>query len=104
MLEQTYLETPPSPVPAAPNDSVVTARVIATKKQSDGSMWEMTLEIQKSEDVSGYLNATKDKIGQEMTVLTYEDVSWLIPSQSITANVRLEGDERTRFYSASEIH
>jgi hypothetical protein len=103
-LEQTLLETPPSPVPAAPNDSIVTARAIATKKQPDGSMWEVTIEIQNSEDGPGYLNATKDKIGQQMTVLTSEDVSWLKPGQLIRANVRLEGDERTRFYSASEVH
>jgi len=103
-LEQTLLETPPSPVPAAPNDSIVTARAIATKKQPDGSMWEVTIEIQNSEDVPGYLNATKDKIGQQMTVLTSEDVSWLKPGQLIRANVRLEGDERTRFYYASEVH
>jgi hypothetical protein len=103
-LEQTLLETPPSPVPAAPNDSIVTARAIATKKQPDGSMWEVTIEIQNSEDVPGYLNATKDKIGQQMTVLTSDDVSWLKPSQLIRANVRLEGDEHTRFYYASDIH
>ena len=103
-LEQTLLETPPSPVPAAPNDSIVTARVINTKKQPDGSMWEVTVEIQNSEDVPGYLNATKDKIGQQMTVLTGEDVSWLKPDQLMKANVRLEGDERSHFYYASEVH
>jgi len=103
-LEQTLLETPPSPVPAAPNDSIVTARAIATKKQPDGSMWEVTIEIQNSEDVPGYLNATKDKIGQQMTVLTNDDMSWLKTRQLIRANVRLEGDERTRFYYASDIH
>jgi hypothetical protein len=103
-LEQTLLEKPPSPVPAAPNDSIVTARVITTKKQPDGSMWEVTIEIQNSEDVPGYLNATKDKVGQQMTFLTSEDVSLLKPDQLIRANVRLEGDERTRFYYASDIH
>ncbi|MFC1954747.1 hypothetical protein ACFLVZ_02880 [Chloroflexota bacterium] len=103
-LEQTLLETPPSPVPAAPNDSIVTAKVITTKKQPDGSMWEVTIEIQNSEDVPGFLNATKDKIGQQMTALTNEDVSWLKPDQLIKANVRLDGDEHIRFYYASDIH
>jgi hypothetical protein len=64
----------------------------------------VTIEIQNSEDVPGYLNATKDKVGQQMTFLTSEDVSLLKPDQLIRANVRLEGDERTRFYYASDIH
>jgi len=64
----------------------------------------VTIEIQNSEDVPGFLNATKDKIGQQMTVLTNEDVSWLKPDQLIKANVRLDGDEHIRFYYASDIH
>jgi len=102
-LEQTFLETSPSPVPAAPNDSIVTARVIAINKQSDGSTWEITMEIQDSEDVISYLNATKDKIGQQMKILTIENVSSLKTGQSIKANVRLQGDEFNRFYYASNI-
>lgn len=30
---------PPSPVPAAPNESIVTAKVLSTKKQIEGSLW-----------------------------------------------------------------
>ncbi|MGI2336760.1 MAG: hypothetical protein ACRKGH_09025 [Dehalogenimonas sp.] len=81
----------------------MTAKVLITKKLIEGSLWEITFEILNSQDVAGYLNSTKDKIGQEMTVLANEDVSWLKPGQSITANVRLDGDEHTHFYYASEI-
>ena len=101
-LEQELLETPPSPVPAAPNDSIVTATVFTTPKQIEGSMWEVMIEIQNSEDVPGYLNATKEKTGHQMLVLSSEDIANFVPGKLITAHVKLVGDENTRFYYASE--
>lgn len=103
-LEQELLETPPSPVPAAPNDSIVTATVVTTPKQNQGSMWEVMIAIQNSEDVPGYLNATKEKTGHQMIVLSSEDISHLVPGKLITAHVKLKGDENTRYYYASEFH
>jgi len=94
---------PPAPVPAAPNDSIVTAEVIAIQSQNHNMPLEIIIEIQSSQDVPGYLNATKQKIGQQMAVRTNEDASRLIVGQVITAHVRLEGDERTRYYYAWDI-
>jgi len=60
--------------------------------------------VQSSEDVPGLNNATKSKVGETITVKTREDVSTLEKGQTVTANVRLVGDERSRFYEASEIN
>jgi hypothetical protein len=65
--------------------------------------WEIVVEIQSSEDVPGLNNATKSRIGETITIKTGEDVSTLEKGQIITAHVRLVGDERSRFYEASEI-
>ena len=94
---------PPTPVPAAPNDSIVTAEVITIKRLTDNMVWELIIEVEDSQDVPGYLNATRQKIGQQMAVRSDEDVSRLKVGQVITAHVRLEGDERTRFYYAWDI-
>ena len=94
---------PPAPVPAAPNDSIVTAKVIAIQSPNNNTAWEITIEVDDSQDVPGYLNATRQKIGQQMAVQTDEDVSRLKVGEVITAHVRLEGDERTRFYYAWDI-
>jgi hypothetical protein len=94
---------PPAGVPAAPNDSIVTARVIAVNKLSDDMPWEIILEIQDSKDVPGFGNRTSDKVGQQLAVKTSEDVAQLKAGQEITAHVKLVGDERIRMYLASGI-
>jgi hypothetical protein len=106
LLQQMIGEAPPPPpmgVPAAPNDSIVTARVIDMISVSGDFPWEIVIEIQASEDVPGLNNATRSRIGEMITVRTGEDVSDLEKGQTITARVRLEGDERTRFFIAEEI-
>ena len=94
---------PPAPVPAAPNDSIVIAKVIALQGPNNNTQWELTIEVEDSQDVPGYLNATRQKIGQQMVVRTDEEVSRLKGGEIITAHVRLEGDERIRFYYAWDI-
>ncbi|MDD5511901.1 MAG: hypothetical protein PHI12_14010 [Dehalococcoidales bacterium] len=106
MIQQKQIDSslpPPAPVPAAPNDSIVTARVIDIINTSGDFPWEMLVEIESSEDVPGYINATAHLIGEQITLKTMEDLSDIERDQVITANVKLEGDERIRFYSAANI-
>ena len=103
--EATEEPPPPGPgsVPAAPNDSIVTGKVIDVQSPRGDIPWEITIEVQSSEDVPGYANGTRQKIGQQISVRTEEDAAGLEVGQVITAHVRLEGDERTRFYHARDI-
>jgi len=107
MLQQKMIEVemppPPVGVPAAPNDSIVTAKVLDVIDIGGDIPWEIVIEIQSSEDVPGLNNATKSRVGETITVRTGEDVSGVVKGQLITAHVQLRGDERTRFYEASEI-
>jgi len=102
-IEQVFLETPPSPVPAAPNDSIVTAKVLNVIHLEGDVPWEMAIVIQASEDVPGLNNATKSRVGETITIRTSEDVSEVEKGQVITARVQLVGDERSRFYMARDI-
>ena len=91
-------------LPAAPNDSIVTAKVIRVQ-EGDGTLpWVLTIIIQTSQDVPGYPNITADKIGQQLLVRTMEDASPLQADQIITAHLRFEGDERSSFYYIWDIH
>jgi hypothetical protein len=92
------------PLPAVPNNSMVTAKVIDI--QDDGGVipWALTIEIRTSQDVPGYPNDTSDKIGLQLLVRTMDDVSQLKAGQIITANVRFEGDEQSYFYYIWNIH
>jgi len=106
MLQQRMIDESPPPhtgVPAAPNDSIVTAKVIDVVMPEGDMPWEITVEILTSEDVSGLNNATKARIGETIAVKTSEDASNLEKGQVITAHVQLRGDERTKFFEASEI-
>ena len=97
--------SPPSPVPVAPNDSGVTAKVLDVIQLDGDARWEMVVEIQASEDVPGMVfNGTKSKVGKTMTIRTSENVSELKKGQVITALVRLFADEHTQgFYWAGDI-
>jgi len=105
MLKQRMIDEgpPPSGVPAAPNDSIVTAKVLDIIRLEGEMPWELVVEIQSSEDVPGFNNATKAKVGETITVSTNEDASKLEKDQVITARVQLKGDEHIRFYIAQEI-
>jgi len=103
MIDEQLPPPPPSGVPAAPNDSIVTAKVLDIINVGGNIPWEIVIEIQSSEDVPGLNNATKSRVGETITVKTSDDVSTLEKGQIITAHVQLRGDERSRFFEASEI-
>ena len=104
-MQKTTETTAPYPsVPASPNDSIVTAKVIRVQ-EGDGTLpWVLTIIIQTSRDVPGYPNITADKIGQQLLVRTMEDASPLKADQIITAHLRFEGDEQSSFYYIWDIH
>jgi len=103
MIEEELPPPPPMGVPAAPNDSIVMAKVLDVINVGGDIPWEIVIEIQSSEDVPGLNNATKSRVGETIAVRTSEDVSGVEKGQVITAHVQLRGDERTRFFEASEI-
>jgi hypothetical protein len=84
-------------VPASPNDSIVTAKVIRVQEGEGTLPWVLTITIQTSQDVPGYPNITADKIGQQLLARTMEDASPLKKGQIITAHLRFEGDEHSSF-------
>ena len=65
--------------------------------------WELVIEIKSSEDVPGFGNFTKERVGETISVRTQEDISQLEKGQIITAHVRLQGDEWTRVLIATDI-
>ena len=91
-------------VPASPNDSIVTARVIRVQEGEGTLPWVLTIIIHTSRDVPGYPNITADKTGQQLLVRTMEDASSLQADQIITAHLRFEGDEQSSFYYIWDIH
>lgn len=97
-------QTPPTTgVPAAPNDSIVTGKVINVINVSGDFPWEIIIEVQIAEDVLGYGNPIKQRVGKHISVQTQEDMSSLKKGRIIKSNVRLEGDELTRYYYATNI-
>ena len=85
--------TSPPSVPAVPNDSIVTAEVIGITQVSNGFSWQISIRLLDSQDVAGYPNLTKSRVGEEILALTKEDASWLQVGQTITAHLELRGDE-----------
>jgi hypothetical protein len=103
--QKTVTTIPSHPsVPASPNDSVVTAKVVRIQEGEGTLPWVLTIIIQTSRDVPGYPNITADKIGQQLLVRTMEDAASLKADQIITAHLRFEGDERSSFYYIWDIH
>jgi hypothetical protein len=97
------ISTQPPSVPAAPNDSIITAKVISVQPAPGTYPWELTIQIEQSLDVPGFVNRTGDKIGQQINVLTNENVSAIKAGQKITAHLKLQADEKGGTYYASEI-
>ena len=93
-----------TPVPAAPNDSIITGKLVTARVLSEAFPWEIDIEVYSSQDVPGYPNSTKEKIGQIITVRTREYPLGFGVGQSLTAHVRLEEDERDSYYFAWDIH
>ena len=104
-VQQPATTTPSHPsVPAAPNDSIVTAKIIRVQEGECTLPWVLTITIQTSPDVPGYPNITASQIGQQLLFRTMENASPLKESQIITAHLRFEGDERSSFYYIWDIH
>jgi hypothetical protein len=99
--ETTGVPSNPPPVPAAPNDSIVTAKVISTVKQAGET--QLTIEIQSSADIPGLANRTRGLIGKQITVIDDEDTSTVKAGQTITAHVKYQGDEKGGSYYASQV-
>ena len=85
-------------LPAVPNNSTVTAKVINVQEGEGVIPWVLTIEILSSQNVPDYPNDTSDKVGQQLLVRTMDNVSQLKAGQIITANLRFEGDEQSYFY------
>ena len=104
-VQKTATATPYHPsVPAAPNDSIVTAKIIRVQESEGTLPWVLTIIIQTSQDVPGYPNITRDEIGKQLLVRTIEDALPLKEGQIIAAHLRFEGDERSSFYYIWDTH
>jgi hypothetical protein len=97
------ISTQPPSVLAAPNDSIVTAKVISIDPVPGSYPWQLTIQIEQSLDVPGFVNRTSDKIGQQITALTNENLSAIKAGQKITAHVKFQADEKGGTYYASGI-
>lgn len=89
-------------VPVAPNDSIVTGKVleyaILNSKLEDIEpeqvLHALRIEVLSSEDVPGMPNFTKRAIGEIIRVYSKEWLSPYLFGKTIKANVQLVGDER----------
>lgn len=99
-----YLGLPPA-VPVAPNDSLVTAKVLdsAIETVSGQTLYTLIIEVSSSEDVAGMPNFTKDKVGQSIKVYSKLEFPADLVGKTITANVSLVGDERGGKYWIANI-
>lgn len=85
-------------VPVVKNDSIVTAKIVSVQDGEGDLPWVLTIQLQASQEVSGYPNYTASKIGQNLIVRCMEDASHLQSGEIITAHLRFEGDENRSFY------
>jgi hypothetical protein len=90
--------------PAESNDSVVTGKLVAARVLTEAFPWEIDIEIYDSQDVAGYANLTKEKIGQVITARTHEYPLGFSVGQAISAHVKLEDDEGGSYYYAWDVH
>jgi hypothetical protein len=65
--------------------------------------WEMDIEITTSNDVLGYANFTKDKIGQTITAKTDQYLLGFSLGQGIQCHLKLESGEQGNYYHAFDI-
>jgi hypothetical protein len=90
--------------PVEPNESIITGKLVAARVLSEAFPWEIDVEIYSSIDIPGYTNLTEGKVGEVITARTREYPLGFGIGQSITAHVRLEGDEQESYYYAWEIY
>ncbi len=94
----------PARVIAAPNGSVVTAKVLDVIQSTSGVGGRMVVEIQAAEIAPGFRSGISAvDIGKTFTMWTLENISELKKGQVITAYVTFVGDERGSSYLARDI-
>lgn len=84
---------PPIGVPAAPNKSLVTAEIISISKGPWPGSYQIELLIQDSQDIPGFANFTKSRVGQIISAVTRAEVKGLRRGEMIQAQLTYRGDE-----------
>ena len=96
-------DKPQTPVPVVLNNSIVIAQIISIKPLTNVFPWEVELHLRDSQDVPGYVNLTKERVGQTLTARTREDMAPYQAGDSITGNLSLAGDEKGTFFHLSNV-
>ncbi len=89
--------------PVVPNDSIVTTQILSVTPAAVPFPWQAELRLLDSQDVIGYVNMTKEKIGQNLLVKSKEDMASYRTGDAITGNLRVAGDERGTFFILSNV-
>jgi PBP1b-binding outer membrane lipoprotein LpoB len=101
---QSGKPTPTVPVvPVVPNDSIVTAQILSFEPLGGTFPWQIELRLIDSQDVSGYVNMTKVRIGQALLAKTKENMAVYGRGDTITGHLKFQGDERGAFFFLSDI-
>lgn len=93
-------------VPVAPNDSVVTAKVleysilnsILERIEPEQVLYSLRILVISSQSVNGKINFTQSKVDEVIKVYSKEMLSPILFDNIIKANVSLLGDERNGRY------
>ena len=86
------------------NDSIVTGKIISIHSGTGSYILQFNIIVDKSEDVAGYPNETKDKIGTVITVHNRGDIDRLRANETVTLNVRLVGNKTETLYEARSLN
>lgn len=84
---------PPIGVPAAPNKSLVKAEIVSVGKGPWPDSYQIELLIQASQDIPGFANFTKSRVGQIISAVTRTEVEDLREGEVIQAQLTYRGDE-----------
>jgi len=96
-------EKPGPAVPVVPNDSIIVAQILSIKPLADVFPWQVELRLTDSQDVPGYVNMTRVKVGQTLLTKTQENMAAYGKGDTITGHLSLKGDERGTFFYLSNI-
>jgi len=89
-------------VPAAPNDSIITGKVLEYSilnstlegMKPEQILYSLRILVMSSQSINGKVNFTQSKIGQVIKVYSKEMLSAILFGKTIKANVSFSGDER----------
>ncbi|MBT9141088.1 MAG: hypothetical protein DDT30_01675 [Dehalococcoidia bacterium] len=96
-------DEPQTPVPVVLNASIVIAQILSIKPLTNVFPWEVELHLTDSQDVPGYVNLTRERVGQTLTARTKEDMAPYEAGDLITGHLSLAGDEKGTFFYLSNI-